>query len=240
MLNIKTSRKFLIITVFLHFFIFSALYIIPFFLEHYLFPALYVEWLHFPIERWLVWVIPALILIKVFEKDLYISLKDMFANKVKLKTFLWCFLPVLFFWIYSIILPKYFGITWGARTLRGFSSIQDCSFVFAKNIWYSLVTPAIPEEMVFRAWILNAFLGNTQTKKQKIIAIILSNILFAAIHLPIYIFSFKFSLIQILLNCVFVFVLGTIFSIMFAKSKNIILPIFIHCLWDTFTLTFFV
>lgn len=239
MINIKTSRKSLITTVFIHFFIFAALYTIPFFLGHYLFPALSIEWLHFPIERWLVWVVPALILIKVFEKEIYISLNDMFTHKVKLKTFLWCFLPVLFYLVCGIILTKYFGITWSVRSLREFSSIQDCSFAFAENSWYALVTPAIPEEMVFRAWILNAFLGNTPTKKQKIIAIILSNILFVAIHLPVYIFVYKYPLINTLVSFVSIFVIGSIFSIMFLKSKNIILPIVIHCLWDTFTFTFF-
>ncbi len=239
MINIKTSRKSLITTVFIHFFIFAALYTLPFFLGHNLFPALSIKELHFPIERWLVWVIPALILIKVFEKEIYISLNDMFTHKVKLKTFLWCFLPVLFYLVCGIISAKYFGITWSVRPLREFSSIQDCSFVFAENSWYALVTPAIPEEMVFRAWALNAFLGNTPTRKQKIIAIILSNILFVAIHLPVYIFVYKYPLINALASFVSIFVVGSIFSIMFLKSKNIILPIFIHCLWDTFAFTFF-
>ena len=239
MINIKTSRKTLITTVFIHFFIFMALYTIPFFLGHYLFPALSIEGFHFPIERWLIWVVPPLILIKVFEKEIYISLSDMFTHKVKLKTFLWCFLPVLSYLVCGIISAKYFGITWSVRPLREFSSIQDCSFVFAENSWYALVTPAIPEEMVFRAWTLNAFLGKAPTKKQKIIAIILSNILFVAMHLPVYIFVFKYPLINALASFVSIFVIGSIFSIMFLKSKNIILPIFIHCLWDTFTSTFF-
>ena len=138
----------------------------------------------------------------------------------------------------SFELAKYFGITFDAK-LREFSNIQDCFFAFVKNNWYALVTPAIPKEMVFRAWVLNAFLGDTPTKKQKIIAIILSNILFATIHLPNYIFS-NYSLSQILPQFLSVFAVGSIFSIMFLKSKNIILPIFIHCLWDTFVFTFFI
>ena len=224
--------------MFIHFFIFAALYTLPFFLGHYLFPALSIEGLDFPIERWLIWVIPPLILIKIFEKELYISLKNMFTHKVKLKTFLWCFLPVLFYLVCGIISAKH-GIVWSVNPLREFSSIKDFSFAFAENSWYALVTPAIPEEMVFRAWILNAFLGNAPTKKYKIIAIILSNILFVAIHLPVYIFVYKYSLFQTLASFVAIFVIGSIFSIMFLKSKNIILPIFIHCLWNTFAFTFF-
>lgn len=239
MLNVKTNRKSLIITVFVHFIIFAALYTIPFFIGHYLFPGLNIEWLHFPIERWLVWVVPALILIKIFEKELYISLKDMFTHRVKLKTFLWCFLPVLLYLVCSVIMAKCFGITWGGKPIREFSGVQECLSVFAENSWGALVTPAIPEEIVFRAWLLNAFLGHATTGKQKIIAIILSNTLFAVVHLPTYIFVFKYSLVQILISCVAVFVIGSVFGIMFMRSKNIILPIFIHCLWDTFEFTFF-
>ena len=240
MFKFKVDRKHLIITVFLHFIIFTALYTIPFIIGHYLFPALSIEGLHFPLERWLVWVIPALFLIKIFEKELYISLKDMFTHKVKLKTFLWCFLPVLLYLVGGLILAKYFGIIWGSKSFREFSSVQDCFSKFAENSWWALVTPAIPEEMIFRAWILNAFLGHATTKKQKITAIIISNILFASIHLPVYIFAYKYSIIQILTNCVYVFLLGSIFSTMFLKSKNIILPIFIHWLWDAFAFTFYV
>lgn len=126
MFNIRTSRKSLITTVFIHFFIFMALYTIPFFIGHYLFPVLSIEWFPFPVERWLIWVVPTLILIKVFEKEFYISLNDMFARKVKLKTFLWCFLPVLLYLVCGIILAKYFVITWSVRSLREFSSVQDC------------------------------------------------------------------------------------------------------------------
>lgn len=111
---------------------------------------------------------------------------------------------------------------------------------FAENSWDALVIPAIPEEMVFRAWTLNAFLGKTPTKNQKIIAVILSNILFVATHLPVYIFVYKYPLINALASFVSIFVVGSIFSIMFLKSKNIILPIFIHWFWDTFMFTFFV
>ena len=238
MLNIKTNRKSLIITIFVHFFIFATLYTIPFFVGHSLFPALYIDWLPLSIERWLIWVVPALILIKVFEKELYISLEDMFTHKVRLKTFLWCLLPAVFYWILKLVLAKYFGMS-SQGSLAEFASLQECFARFAQESWYSLVMPAVPEEIVFRAWILNAFLWNAQTKKQKIIAIVLSNILFAAIHLPFFIFVYKYPLAQILASFAYVFLVGSIFSIMFMKSKNIILPIFIHCLWDTFSFTFF-
>ena len=237
MINIRTSRKSLITTVFLHFLIIAALFV------RWLFLANPIGWLPFQInlelcfqiEKWFVWIIPALILIKVFEKEIYISLNDMFTRKVKLKTFLWCFLPVVLYLVGKLILAKYFGINFNVAQVNQFSSIQECAVNFAKNSGRILVTAAIPEEILFRAWILNALLGNTPTRKQKMIAIILSNILFAAMHWPFYVFQLGYSLVAI---SVFTFVLGSVFSMMFLKSKNIILPIFIHCFWDAFTATF--
>ena len=86
MIDIKISRKSLITTVFIHFIIFDVLYTLPFLLGHSLFPALSIKGLNFPIERWLVWVVPCVILTIVFKDDLYIGFKDMFTNKVKWKT----------------------------------------------------------------------------------------------------------------------------------------------------------
>lgn len=236
MLNLKNNRKTLILTLTFYFPIFLILHTVPFLLGHGLFniPKPLGRWL--PIERWIVWVLPALILIKTFEKELYISFKNMFTNKIKLKTFLCCFFPALLFLLIQLIGFKYLK----CDQLREFSNIKDFFTLFLEKSWRALVTPAITEEVVFRAWILNAFLGQAATKKKKIIAIILSNILFVVTHLPVYIFVYKYTLINALASFVSIFVVGSIFSIMFLKSKNIILPIFIHCFWDTFMFTFFV
>lgn len=238
--TISRKNKNLLIAVTLHFPIFVALHTIPFIIGHYLFPALSIEWLHFPIERWLIWVVPSAILIKVFEKDLYVSLKNMFFNKVKLKTFLWCILPLVVYLIGGLFITKYTGFSLGG-SLRKFANINDFLSVFSEESYGCLVTPAIPEEMVFRAWIQNALLGKAPNRKRAILAIIISNIMFIIIHLPTYFYSYHYSLAQALLEGFgAVFILGSAFGIMFYKSKNILVPIFAHWLCDVIAFTFYV
>ena len=238
MFNIRNNRKSLFIALYLYLFIYTAYLTTTCIMGHNLFSFFDIEWFLIPIERWLMTVIPALILVKVFERELYINLKDMFTNKVKLKIFLWCFLPVLLYWVGGLILAKYFGIAFGSKSSREFSSIKELTFTFTENGCYALTVAAIPEEMLHRAWTLNAFMGKTPTKNQEIKAIIMSSILFVLTHFPSYIFVYQYSMPQILSNLITIFVIGYIFGTIFLKSKNIVLPIFIHCLWDTFMLTF--
>ena len=114
----------ILIALLLHFPIFVALHTMPFIIGRYLFPALSIEWLPFPLERWLVWVVPSAILVKIFKKDLYLSLKEMFFNKVKLKTFLWCILPLVLYLIGGVVIAKYTGFNLSGQ-LRSFSSTNE-------------------------------------------------------------------------------------------------------------------
>ena len=74
-----------------------------------------------------VWVLPAVCLVRYFRDEVYIGLKDMFTNRVKL-----LIIPVI--------------ITKGGLV------ISD-SFTYAKLIGILFV--GITEEMVFRGWLLN-------------------------------------------------------------------------------------
>ena len=240
MFQLKVNKKSLVITVCLHFLIYTAYLTTKFIIGHNLFSILDKEWLHIPAEKWLISVIPSLILIKVFKKELYMGLKEMFTHKVKLKTFLWFFIPVFLYFTIGFIGKKYFGVNLIGHQIREFEGVQDFLCTFSKLSWWVLVTAAIPEETLSRAWILNAFLGKVPDKNQKMTAIVMSSVLFAASHLPSYIFFFKYSIIQIISNIIPILIIGLVFGSMFLKSKNIILPIFIHWFWDTFMFTFFV
>lgn len=238
---IEQKNKKILLALALYFPVFVALHTIPFIIGRYLFPALSIEWLgYFPIERWLIWVVPSAILIKVFEKDVYVSLKNMFFNKVKLKTFLWCILPLIAYLIGCLFITKYTGFTL-ANSLRKFTNINEFLSALSNSSYSALVTPAIPEEMVFRAWIQNALLGKTPNRKRAILTIIISNIMFIIIHLPTYFYSFNYSVAQALLEGFgAVFLLGSAFGVMFYKSKNILVPILAHWLCDVIAFTFYV
>ena len=237
MINIKTSRKTLITTVFVHFFIFAALYTLPFLLGHNLFPALSIEGLHFPIERWLVWVVPCVILTIVFKDDLYISFKDMFTNKVKWKILAWCILPLMTFYIVSVLVSQYTGFGMMGKVVY-FDNINEMWAKVSEDAWFSLTVPAIPEEMVFRAWIQNALIGKSPSKKRLILSFVITNILFVIIHLSYYFYR-GYPLARMLTEGFCVFVMGSVFGLMFYKSKNILVPIFAHCFVDTISFSFF-
>ena len=177
------KRKTLLTTVLLYFPIFMAMYAIPFIIDRDLFPSLNQNWLDFPTERWLVWVVPSVILIKIFQKDIFVSLKDMFFNKVKLKTLLWCWGPIILYLVGGLFVTKFTGFTLGGQ-LRNFSNTNEFFHELLNSFWGVLVVPAIPEEMVFRAWILNAFLGKSPSKRKTILSIVISSILFVIMHLP--------------------------------------------------------
>ncbi len=228
-----SKRKPTLIAVLLHFIIFVTVYTAQFVIGHALIPAL--DHMPFPIERWLIWVLPIVVLITIFKNDLYVSLKELFFNKVRLKTFLWCTLPIALYLIIGLAVSKFTGFVLGGA-LREFSSINEFLYKLLDCSFGVLVKPAIPEEMVFRAWIQNALLGKSPSKKQMILAVIISSIMFAMIHLPSYIFIFHYSVPFMFLGCFTVFVTGSVFGIAFLKSKNILVPIFLHWFYDVFSI----
>ncbi len=226
-----SKRKPILIAVLLHFIIFMTVYTAKCVIGHALIPAL--DPVPFPIERWLIWVLPSVILITIFKNDLYVSLKELFFNKVRLKTFLWCTLPIALFLIICFAVSKFTGFVLGG-SLREFSSINEFLSELLDHSYGVLIVPAIPEEMAFRAWIQNALLGKSPSKKQMILAVIISSIMFAIMHLPSYIFILHFSVPFMFIPFFTVFVIAIVFGIAFLKSKNILVPIFLHWLYDVF------
>lgn len=228
----SVPNKKVFIAVLLHFFIFAVLHTATFMIP----PSFSMVWLNFPFGRWLIWVVPSFILIKIFQKDLHIGLKEMFCNKVRCKTFSWCILPLVVYLVAGILLSKYLNI---GMPLSSFENAGEFFSTLVSSSYGALVSPAITEEMVFRAWIQNALIGKIPNRKRIILAIVISNILFVLIHLPTYIYVYHYSILQMITEGLSVFVLGCAFGIMFSKSKNIFVPIFAHWLCDTVSFTFF-
>ena len=166
----------------------------------------------------LVWTLPAILLIKHYKDDMWISLKEMFTNRPK-----WFKgAPILLLVFLPIIQPLVIN---GGLSVR--SDFQPVSLI------QGVLFVGVTEEIVFRAFLLNAFL-----KKMRIMpAIALNEVLFALIHYPIWIY-FGWSFTVILLATVQVFFIGAFFSYSFIKTKNIFVPIALHLIWNLLSMIF--
>jgi len=178
-----------------------------------------------------IWTLPAIILIKHYKNDMWISLKEMFVNKPKWfekKSFeknpKWYEFniekdPLFVYVLILLIIP-----------LRAFISFEELtvhpSFQLIKLIEIVLFV-GITEEIVFRGWLLNAFLK----KMKQWSAILLNSLLFVLIHFPIWIY-FGYDIFTILSNSSGVFGVSIVLCILFIKSKNIIIPIVFHMIWN--------
>ena len=168
----------------------------------------------------LVWVLPAVCLVRYFKDDVYIGLKDMFTNQVKILKYL----PVyLGFTVYLII---------GAFITKGKLAVSD-SFRYSDLI--DVLFVGITEEMVFRGWLLNV----TVSEKRKWLPIIINALMFLLIHFPIWIANGVLVDVFTSLNFLCVHVLSVIFSLTFIKSKNIWIPITLHMYWDLLMILFY-
>ena len=166
----------------------------------------------------LVWTLPALLLIKHFQDDMWISLKEMFTNRPK-----WFKeAPILLLVFVPLVNPL---IANGGLSVRpGFQ---------AATLFESVVFAGITEDIVFRGFLLNAFL-----KKMKLLpAIVLTDVLFVLIHYPIWFYR-GFDLTTFLFASVQVFFIGAFLSYSFIKTKSIFVPIGLHMIWNLLVVLF--
>ena len=188
----------------------------------------------------LIWTLPAILLIKYYKNDLWINGIDLIFNKskwferknheVKPKWYdlekqfeTW---PLIGFFLLLLILP------FRALLINGELVIHQ-SFIPIKLIEIVLFV-GLTEEIVFRGWLLNGMLN----KFNQWSAILINSALFTIVHFPIWIY-FSYNPIEILSNCVGVFFIGIILCLIFIKSKNIIIPIVFHMIWNLLLSLFF-
>jgi len=164
----------------------------------------------------LVWTLPAILLIRHFHNDMWAHLKAMFTNKIK-----WS--RDYYFLIAIIAIPIVRALS--AWLASGEIGIHP-DFVPARLL-EAVVFAGITEEVVFRGFLLNAFL-----KKMKVQhAIALDAVLFTLIHYPIWIYrGFDFS--DFLTASVAVAVLSVGFAYSFIQTKNIFIPMALHMMWN--------
>ena len=158
-----------------------------------------------------VWAVPAVLLIKRFRDDMRVSLKEMFTNKPRLfKT-----APILLLVFFPLI---------NALFIHGEIAIRP-NFQPAGIAW--LVFGSAIEEIVFRGFLLNTMLKRIKTWQ----AVMIDAVLFALIHYPIWIYS-GLDFLAILSNSVMILPVSVLFAFSFIKTKNILVPMAIHILWN--------
>lgn len=161
----------------------------------------------------IVWTLPAILLIKYFENDICVSLKDMFTVNERLLKYLLIF---FFFTAYLLI-----GAFWG----KGRISVSD---TFGWDNLIIVLFVGITEEMVFRGWLLNAMVG----EKKKWVPVIINSLLFLFVHFPKWIYDGNMAANFRNLSFLSPIILSMIFSWIFIKSRNILIPILLHMYWD--------
>ena len=170
----------------------------------------------------LVWTLPALLLVKHFEKDMAVSLKEMFTAK-----FQW--LSVLPIFLVCIVLPLMSA--WKRNGL----AIAD-SFGWSQVIMVVFV--GITEESVFRGWLLNSTLKYADTEAKQWLVIGINAVLFLVIHFPIWIHDGVFLTSFQSFGFITILLLSGVFSWLFVKTKNLLVPVALHMLYDLVVVMF--
>jgi hypothetical protein len=170
----------------------------------------------------LVWTLPAYLLIKQHHDSVEIPLKEMFTNKVKWVNYLPIF--VLFG---AYILMVSFRANGGIviSSSFGVSSIITVLFV------------GITEELVFRGWLLNATIKGKQDD-DTYLPMFINSLLFLSIHFPKWLHQGTFVSSFTSLGFVQIIVLSCLFSYVFIKSRNVLVPIALHMFWDLLVFMF--
>ena len=147
---------------------------------------------------------------------MWIGLKEMFTSKIQ-----WS--RDYYFLVVIIALPI-------VRAVQGWHLYGELGihpdFVPARLIG-GVVFVGITEEIVFRGFLLNAFL-----KKMKMhYAVALDAVLFTLIHYPIWIYR-GFGISELLSASIFVLVISACFAYSFIKTRNIFIPMVLHMVWN--------
>ena len=160
----------------------------------------------------LCWTLPAVLLIRKFDDDLFIRKQELFQFSKEWKEYLPVFAFVTAYCVLSSVVSH-----------RGFyfnsDGLTEClAYVFV----------GITEEFVFRAFLLNA----TVTEKNKYYAVGVNAVLFLCIHFPTWIIHGNFIANFANFGFISIILLGVFFSWSMLKFRNIWIPVGLHMLWD--------
>lgn len=168
----------------------------------------------------LLWTLPALLLIRRYEKSACVPLGEMFKSRVRWRIVL----PVLLLFTAYLLTGAY--LQKGHIALSGsFRPWQLLPILFV----------GITEEAVFRGWILNV----TVRREKPLPALMLSALLFLIIHFPIWIHDGVFLQTFADFSFLSVFALGAIFGWLFLRTRNLFAPILLHMYWNLLITLFY-
>ncbi len=160
-----------------------------------------------------VWTLPAILLIRHFQSDVYIPLKEMFSTKIN-----WLKVAPIFL-IFTVYVLAGAVLHHGKPGIvPGFGAEEVIIVLFV----------GLTEEMVFRGWLLNV----TFSENRKWLGLIGNAILFVAIHFPKWIAAGTLLAAFTSLQFLEIAALSIVFSLTFLRSKNILVPIFLHMYYD--------
>ncbi len=160
----------------------------------------------------LIWTLPAVLLIRKYSDELKIKFDEFFLWKKE-------------YWKYALFLPAFFVYVMAGVLVNKIPISFSLSIKDAITVLFVGVT----EEFVFRG----LFLNYTAKKiKNEDVAIAINAMMFLAIHFPRWIQEGIFVNNIVHLGFLSIIILSVIFSVIFLKTKNIVIPIILHMFWD--------
>ena len=170
----------------------------------------------------LIWTLPEALLIHKYSKELEISPKEMFKWEKGYEKYLLIFPAFAAYIIFGMLVRRQ-----PIELSIGIKDIVTVLFV------------GVTEELVFRAWLLNATAvyaappkNKDDTPWQQYAVIGINAVMFLAIHFPRWINEGVFFTNIASLGFMSILILSVIFSLLLLKTKNILLPITLHMFWD--------
>lgn len=160
----------------------------------------------------LIWTLPALLLIRKYKDSMYVGLKEMFTPDKKCVKYLWVFPAMAAYIILAVVIHG------GKITIQESFGISDIIVVLFVGI---------TEELVFRGWLLNSTVNMGENK-----ALAINAAMFLLIHFPKWICDGVFVSNITSFSFVSIIALSVIFGLLFLRTKNILIPVAAHMMWD--------
>ena len=174
----------------------------------------------------LLWTLPAAVLIKKYAGALAVSPREFLTWKKG-------------YAVYLLIFPAFAAYI----ALGLFSHKQPPAFTITVSEAVTVIFVGVTEELVFRGWLLNASAkyipekARTESGEETIpwgeYAVIAVNaVLFLLVHFPRWIMTGQFAANFASLGFLSIIMLSVVFSLVFLRTKNLLLPIILHMFWD--------
>ena len=192
-----------------------------------LFPNMQEDWngyIYGYLSR-IVWAVPFLVLSVKKSRSLWLPAKQLFSWNVDWKSFIGVFLIIT---IYSMAgMYANHGGFW-----------MNSELLLVRELPKFLIV-GFAEEMVYRGWGMNAFASHFKKGKANVLAALY----FVVLHFPSYFIHWyldgTFALSAMLMQTVYVFILGILFGWVFQKNKSIWPTMIIH-FWADFSSILFI